>query len=719
MTTPLKHFGITIIISISLLCNNIFAEALYDKYGQSTSVNFPQKVTNDEQLKQDIEFDKEFYTSFNPLELDSYGGLAGSKEKYNLEATGFFSVQKIGDRFVLVTPEGNMYFTLTVGGLMTYHTLMPVKGKEDNFEWLPAAEGKFRKAYSGKNNENFSFYVTNLIRKYGDFDYTQWKEDFVYRLRQLGFNSHNNYGDLPSISTDKKFPVTIVLQDVRHGDKDFIYGFFDPFNEDSRNRIDKKLKNLLIPYKDCPEILGYFIQNEPDFSFIPMSIPKLDGKYPAKQKLVERLREKYKTIDAFNKAWNLQAEDFNSLLEPIYAVTSEAGKDMNDYYAFFLDAYYKCVHDMIRKYDPNHLLLGSRTRVRDGRTDIVNQISGKYMDVLSINYYCYYFDKESMIRNYQHSGKPYILSEWCFDTHEQGLMSNLRNLENQTQRGKAYRNYVEQAASLPFVVGIQWWCMLDNQSYKVNTGLVNIADRPYTDFLREVAKTNNDIYSVITGDREAYSFDHPLFTQQKGKTQKIIDAPHAIEGSTVDGIQLPWPDRPSTRITTKDLVWGKESTENEADFWLCWDSDNLYLYIDVKDPTPRMNERKGRGIWGGDAIEIYLGPIKDEPGLLFSDRQLLIAAGKKTAPNFYWYNSPKQFPIEAVVKDSPTGQGYTIEVGIPFNAFGIEPKAGTEFMFDIALDEGKGTGRERQFVWNGTAENSTTHENWGRARLSE
>jgi hypothetical protein len=340
------------------------------------------------------------------------------------------------------------------------------------------------------------------------------------------------------------------------------------------------------------------------------------------------------------------------------------------------------------------------------------------MDVLSINYYCYAFDKDSLVRAHQLSGKPYILSEWCYDTREQGLMRPLRNVENQTQRGQAYRNYVEQAASLPFVVGIQWWCMLDHQNMNVNTGLVNVADRPYTDFLNEVVKTNNDIYSVVTNSRPPYEFNHPLFNQKKGKKQKTIDVPHALDGMKVDGAQMPWPDRPSERITQNDLVWG-ETGNNEADFWLCWDSNNLYVYIDVKDQTPRLNTSEGRGIWAGDAIEIYLGGVTDSPGLVFTDRQLLIAIGKNEKPKHYWYNSPQQFPIEAVITNSPTGQGYILEAGITFDAFGIEPKAGIELMFDIAIDDGNGKTRVRQFVWNGNAENSTTHENWGRARLSD
>jgi hypothetical protein len=363
--------------------------------------------------------------------------------------------------------------------------------------------------------------------------------------------------------------------------------------------------------------------------------------------------------------------------------------------------------------------------VRDSRTDIVNEIAGQYMDVLSINYYCFNFEKDFLINAHKKSGKPFILSEWSYDTQEQGLMVSLRNVENQTQRGKAYRNYVEQAASLPFIVGVQWWCMLDHQSMKVNTGLVNVADRPYNDFLNEVVKTNHKIYSLVLGERTPFEFkEQALFSEAKKNFLKIADVPHALPGMKVDGVQNPWPNRPSYRITAQSFVFGKNPGETEADFWLCWDEKSLYLYIDVKDSTPRLsrisaNEKRAlRGIWRDDAVELYLGQITDKSGLVFTDRQILISAGRNEPAEYYWYNSPKQFETEVVVKDSG-GQGYVIEAGIPFEALGIKPEAGVEFMFDLAVDDSEGHERARQFMWNGTSDNSMDHKYWGRARLSD
>jgi len=224
------------------------------------------------------------------------------------------------------------------------------------------------------------------------------------------------------------------------------------------------------------------------------------------------------------------------------------------------------------------------------------------------------------------------------------------------------------------------------------------------------------------GRRAPFQFDHPNFRIAKGIRRQVVEVPHALAGMTVDGVQAPWPDRPSHRITKASFVHGLDPDAIEADFWLCWDENYLYLYIDVKDPTPRKNLASGRGIWYGDAVEVFFGAQELDRGgeLLFSDRQILISAGLADEPVYYWWNLPKQYETKVVVRTRSDQQGYVMEAGIPFEALGVKPAPGLEFRFDIGIDDSAtGTNRLRQFMWNGTAENSTVRSAWGRARLSE
>src|SRR5690606_32842587 len=125
---------------------------------------------------------------------------------------------------------------------------------------------------------------------------------------------------------------------------------------------------------------------------------------------------------------------------------------------------------------------------------------------------------------------PILLSEFYFTSPaESGLVGGLR-MDSQRDRGLAYRHYVEQAASLGYVVGIQWFLNMDQaptgrffQKFNgeaANTGLVNVADRPYMDFLAEVMKTNYDLLAVITGEREPFQLDDPRFHSESGQAKK-------------------------------------------------------------------------------------------------------------------------------------------------------------------------------------------------------
>jgi hypothetical protein len=95
------------------------------------------------------------------------------------------------------------------------------------------------------------------------------------------------------------------------------------------------------------------------------------------------------------------------------------------------------------------------------------------------------------------------------------------------QCGLAYRNYVEQSATLGFIVGIEWFTLVNQattgrwfskyngESY--NTGLVSVADRPWKDMLAEVVETNHGIYNLLLGKRAPFAWDDARF--KTGKTR--------------------------------------------------------------------------------------------------------------------------------------------------------------------------------------------------------
>jgi len=272
-------------------------------------------------------------------------------------------------------------------------------------------------------------------------------------------------------------------------------------------------------------LIGYFLSNEPIYENIPKVVPGLDASYACKRRLVRMLSDKYKSIAAFNAAWGMAAKSFDQLnAAHLDVLTPAASDDMNDFTGLFLEAYFKLVSETFHKYDSHHMLLGSRLQPGTINNEQLCRISGKYMDIISFNYYTDAVDKDLLKRIRQWAAdRPMMLSEFYWGaSHESGLAGG-REVDTQQERGFAYRNYVEQAASLGFVVGIEWFTLLDQAATgrwfdgfdgeRANTGLISVSDRPWKPMLTEMMKTNDDIYSVLFGLRKPFVFDYPRFIQ--------------------------------------------------------------------------------------------------------------------------------------------------------------------------------------------------------------
>ncbi len=699
------------------------AKVRVDRFGQPAELDFPGKIRSEQELKDDVAADRAYYDSLTPPALSPWGGMPGSREKFGLEATGFFRTGKAAGRDVLVTPEGDVFFQLGVCTITPCDDYTYIKGREQIYAWLPKYESEYKSAFRGHWATDFSFYLANRIRKTGKpFELEEWKSEQIDRLHKWGFNSDGAFTSRAEVNREKKFGRVPGL----YKPKGLIGDLCDPFDPAIREDMDRNFSKLAAD-KDDPTVIGYFIANEQPYPDVARLVPGFDGKVAAKRELVGMLEKKYGSIDRFNAAWGLDAAGFDVLNDlPLPVRTREAWADMEAYAAHFFDAYFKLVGETFRKYDPNHLLLGARFLVANANVESAVAACGKYCDVFSYNYYSRTIDPALLDRIHRLAGKPLLLSEWSFGTAEQGLAGGVVDVRNQVERGNAYRSYVEEAASLPYVIGSQWFSYVDQaltgrffQHYNgecMNIGLVNVADRPFKEFLAEAMKTNYRIYDVMFGKVK------PFVWRPEGavgeRAAKSVQIPHAVSGHKVDGVREPWPGRPSERIDGSCLVSGADDGGVGADFWLCWDRENLYLFAEVRDSTPARNSRKGKDLWQSDCIELFVGSEELGKGgpLLFSDRQVLISAGRPEG-GIWIVNRPEQ-PAGARVVVTPNANGYALEAAIPWNALGITPESGRKFRFDIGLDDGDdGPRRLRQFMWSGKAGNSAERTAWGSATL--
>lgn len=502
---------------------------LVDPFGQLVAETWPGKLKNIDELKVDEETERTFAASLHPPQFDPYGGLPGSMKTFGLRATGFFHMEKKGNRWHLVDPAGNTFFHLGVCGVNPSDDYTQIEGRESAYEWLPSRTGEFQSAFRPGQHTTFSFHLANMIRKtglpYRSEDYTA---RMISRMRKWGFNSIGAFssgGEL--VRKKEQFPAVAFLPLAQwDGIKRIpnIEETIDPFDEETRAGIERNLARTLPTHANDPLIIGYFIVNEPIYENIPHMLPTLNRTHACKREFVKWLERKYKQVGEFNSAWQTQAKGFDELNDRVLRVESPSAKsDVQAFTGVFLEEYFRLITETFRRYDSNHLLIGSRLQPGTINNEQLCRIAGKYLDVMSFNYYTYALDKKFLQQIYDWTGgRPMMLSEFYWGATRESGLSGGREVATQQERGLAYRNYVEQAASLDFIVGIEWFTLVDQSvtgrwfqgfnGERANTGLIAVTDRPWTGMITEMVKTNYDIYKVMFGERKPYSFTDGRFT---------------------------------------------------------------------------------------------------------------------------------------------------------------------------------------------------------------
>ncbi|WP_426450760.1 sugar-binding protein [Paenibacillus sp. S-38] len=711
-----------------------------DRFGQWISATFPEKVTSESQLQEDAAADAAYYGALQAPDWDSYGGLKGSREQYGLNATGFYSIQEAAGRKMMVTPEGNLFFSLGVNGIAPTDTYTVVTGREGIYEWIPPYESEYKSAFLS-TKDNFSYYLANRIRKTGQ-PYTSkgLYNEGIERIRKWGFNTAAGWTPV-NLSRELSVPHVpfLPLSDMAWAKVNGLK-FFDIFVDGAEAKLDAALGPMLTEQKNNPYIIGYFFGNESYYHKLAPDLPKLKGsEVAAKRRLVQMLQEKYGTIEAFNAAWNGTYTGFTALIDaPLYIDSQQAQYDVDDFVKLYLDTFFGTVARVFRKYDPNHLLIGDRwltlpvnnVKVRG----FLAEAAGRHLDVISINHYSKNLDTVMLNHIHQASGgKPIMLTEIGYGSSEQGLGAPPQMLvANQNERMLRYRNYVEGAASLGYIVGVHWFAYLDqaatgrwaeginSSAERYNFGLLNVADRPYKPFLEGVMASNKDIYPVALGQRPPFKHDFGDTPRQPGSnTMEIAYTPAPIP---IDGEVNGFPgDAGAFTLGPGQLVNGTGGEGMQGEYRFAWDESALYVTAVIKDPTPMKNNNPNINVWKGDGVELFVGPQDlTTPGdPLFLDRQLIASAGLNNGQPFgYWFFTNRQKPVEMAVKLLPDGSGYVLEAALTWDSINLQGQPDTRFLFDFGFDDSEdGNTRKRQWAWNGTSANSTNRGHWGQATL--
>jgi hypothetical protein len=502
---------------------------IVDAYGQFTRGQWPEKVSNDAQLKAAASKEQiqlKGWLVARPKQ-DQFGGLLSGP---SFDPKGFFRSEKRDGRWYLVTPEGHPFYSLGVNTVTADNSQTYVEGRESMFAALPK-EGEVLARYFGNGDNRsdtgaamgrafdhgrwFDFYGANLERSYGPQPLASWVTKTLERLQAWGFNTIGNWSE-PALIAAQRLPYTIPL--LIHGDYatistglDWWGAMPDPFDPRFALATERAVAIAARDHREDPWLLGYFADNElawadqgsePKARYaLAYNTLRLTTDVPAKRAFLKQLRDKYRNQQGLSKAWGIELTAWELMEDPGFQAPLPSAeypaieKDFQHFQRLFADTYFKTITDSLSWHSPNHMLLGGRFAIS---TPEAVAACAQYCDVLSFNFYT---------REPQHGydfaalralDKPVLVTEFHFGSRDRGpFWGGVSEVYKEEERAPAYANFLKQALAEPLIVGVHWFQYLDQpvsgrllDGENGHLGLVGITDRPFQSFVEGVRKAN-------------------------------------------------------------------------------------------------------------------------------------------------------------------------------------------------------------------------------------
>src|SRR5262249_43267997 len=249
-------------------------------------------------------------------------------------------------------------------------------------------------------------------------DDAAWATTVLDRLRRWNFNTFGAWSDVDILATARspRLPYTLGLW---IGSANGV-PWLDLFGAKAARGFDKLAREMVLPHRDDPNLIGYFTDNELgwwDETIFLYHLQQRDN--PTRRVLLRLLREQYRNnFRRLRHDFDTgRARRFADLRRPARLVLRPRGRRRRGGQRFtFLLArqYYRLAHDAIRRYDRNHLILGDRYIA--WYPPNIAQAARPYVDVISTNYNADWTDGGNSrfhFRNlYRLTGKPILVTEY-------------------------------------------------------------------------------------------------------------------------------------------------------------------------------------------------------------------------------------------------------------------------------------------------------------------
>lgn len=474
--------------------------AIVDEIGQRKHASWDGKLKGSAYLDESLDAEHSFLDNIadNP-DLDKYGGwLQGPA----FQPTGFFYVAEDNDRWWLVTPEGTAFWSLGVTGVRTKDPAADVtivKGREYLFDTLPPSTGRYAPAWVG--DSLFSFYSWNILRKYNDK--SAWMTMAIKRLRKWGMNTIGNWSEVDLLDDKNKMVYTYNFRTGRGHDYLIRNQFSDVFHPGWEQFLDSLMQETAA-MQDDPWLLGYFVDNEASWQRTQLLQNDL-ADIPLRFEWERLLKQTYGSIDEVNHAWDTSYASWGDIRNMNIDQQQMEGALLQDYIrleTLYAEKYFSTIKATLKKHDPNHMYLGCRF-TRQIKPEHIVRTAGQYMDVMSVNAYSLYPDRDDFTQWYDWGQRPILIGEHHLPLRSERQFPPKYQAFSEEERIEYYPQYVHKWAEMPFSVGCHWYQFVDQHLTGRSTdgenqtvGLVDITDRPHDHMVKAIRMASETMYQI-------------------------------------------------------------------------------------------------------------------------------------------------------------------------------------------------------------------------------
>lgn len=387
-------------------------------------------------------------------------------------------------------------------------------------------------------------------------------------------------------------------------------------------RVEHAVVTQVQPLCDNRNLVGYYLDNELDWTEAGAGpghyFNGLSPDDPNRKQVVAAIKRLWPTVEAFNQDWMTQLADW-SALDSWPSIPNDRTEPYARLFSHWLESlardYFRITTELVRKHDPNHLILGVRFRGFAPR-EVVRASRG-LTDAQSLNYYVCdaKLDGEMFRMMSEESDQPLIVTEYSF--HALDGRSGNRNtvgfaaqVLDQQARADGYRLYTTRLARVPYVIGADWFQWSDeppsgrrSDGEDVNFGIVDIDDNPYEMLVNAVRQTSPVLNDLHAASWQGVSSD---VWREDFLAKPAMTAPRLARNLVLNGELSDWPaDSKLSGVRHSQSIGLERSTLPVPNVFAGWQDDGLYLAFEVFDRDIQGAPAKGWW-WTRDHVEFWI-----------------------------------------------------------------------------------------------------------------